>query len=167
MNLLIIISGSGLSLSFISHFLTFFGINPQNVIPGIWMLHIGIFVVWLPTVLIAKKNRGKYIWQESIKFAPKWMITISKFLFFYMFFNFFFTIFVLQSGGSPNEINGKKILSNHGNIIKELTDEEYNRHNAYTVRTLSGHWMIFYCVAMTVLYSYSKEKRLDKENSEE
>jgi len=85
------------------------------------------------------------------------MKALSVVLFAYAFFNFFFTIFVLNEGGVPSELGGKKVIHNHGKIIRELTDEEYETHQAYGVRTFSGHWMIFYAVGMTVLCSRMKE----------
>lgn len=157
MYFLLIIAVAGLALSAIAHFLTFAGIDPENIFPWVWLLHIGIFVVWIPTVLISKKltdkSSRKDAWKEAVKYSPAWMTKLCGVLFAYVFFNFFFTIFVLNKGGVPSVINGEKVLHSHGKIIRKLTDEEYERHKAYGVRTFSGHWMLFYGVAATVLLS--------------
>jgi len=79
-------------------------------------------------------------------------------LFAYAFFNFAFTSFVLQEGGIASVIKGKKVIHNHGNIIRELTDEEYETQQAYAVRSVSGHWMLFYAAGMIMLYPKKKEE---------
>jgi hypothetical protein len=151
----------GLIASVITHLSTFFGINPQRVFPAVWVLHGLIFVVWIPVVFSCKKsctkeNRKDY-WKIAMRNAPRWMKVLSAALFAYAFFNFFFTIFVLNEGGSPTEQDGKKVLCNHGKVIRELTDKAYEAHEAYTVRGFSGHWMIFYAIGMTVLCSKLRE----------
>ncbi len=151
----------GLIASALAHFSTFFGINPQRVFPPVWVLHVLIFVVWLPVVLACRNACGKDnrtdFWKIATRNAPRWMKVLSVALFAYAFFNFFFTIRVLNEGGVPSELDGKKVLHNHGKVIRELTDAEYEAHQAYSVRTFSGHWMVFYAVGMTVLYSKMKE----------
>lgn len=150
----------GLVSSAIAHLSTFLGINPQRAFPPVWILHVLIFVVWLPVVFSLRntliKNQPRDFWKVATANAPGWMKVLSAALFAYTFFNFFFTVFVLNQGGGPSEIDGKKVLHNHGTIIRELTDEEYEAHQAYSVRTFSGHWMIFYALGMTVLYSRMK-----------
>ena len=37
--------------------------------------------------------------------------------------------------------------------VKELTDKEFLRYQAYTFRAFSGHWMFFYAAGVMVLYS--------------
>ncbi len=151
----------GLVASALAHFVTFLGINPQRVFPLVWSLHVLIFVVWIPVVFacrsICTKDNRRHFWKIAIRNAPNWMKVLSMTLFAYAFFNFLFTIFVLSEGGVPSELDGKKVIHNHGNVIRELTDEEYELHQAYLVRTFSGHWMVFYAVGMTVLCSRIKE----------
>jgi hypothetical protein len=150
----------GLVSSFVAHVATFAGINPEAVFPQVWLLHVGIFVVWIPTVVVSKKYQGQDFWKASMRFSPVWLRGMCGALFTYALFNFFFCIFVLQKGGVPSEIDGKKVLHSHGSVIRELTDEEYERHRAYGVRTFSGHWMLFYGVATGVLYSQWRATRL-------
>ena len=161
-SVLLIIAIAGLALSVIVHLLTFLGINPEKIFPGIWLLHIGIFVVWIPTVMVSKKltnkSERKDFWKVATKDAPPWMKRLCMGLFVYAFFNFFFTIFVLNKGGVPGEINGEKVLHSHGKVIRKLSEEDYNLHQAYGVRTFSGHWMLFYGVAATVLLSDSRRR---------
>lgn len=161
MRAVFVIALVGLVASAVAHFSTFMGINPQRVFPPVWALHVLIFIVWFPVVfscrnIYTKENR-KDFWKIATRNAPTWMKTLCAALFAYALFNFFFTIFVLNEGGVPSELDGKKVLQSHSNVIRELTDEEYETHQAYSVRTFSGHWMIFYALGMTVMYSKMKE----------
>ena len=151
----------GLVSSAVAHLSTFMGINPQRVVPKVWVLHVLIFVVWIPLVISSRnactKENRKDFWKIATRNAPGWMKILSLTLFVYAFFNFFYTIQVLNEGGVPSELDGKKVIHSHGRVIRELTDEEYEKHQAYEVRTFSGHWMVFYAIGMTVLYSRLKE----------
>ena len=51
-----------------------------------------------------------------------------------------------------------KVLHNHGDVIRELTDEEYERHEAYVFRGFSGHWLVFYSLGMSLIYSSMKKR---------
>jgi len=153
----LVIAFVGFGLSVIAHGLTFVGINPQNAVPWIWVLHLGIFVVWIPTVLVSKKltdqSKNKDAWKQAVKYSPAWMTKLCGVLFAYALFNFIFTMVALSGGGKPAVVNGEKVLRSHGKVIRKLTDEEYDRHQAHEVRLFSGHWMLFYGVASTVLLS--------------
>jgi hypothetical protein len=160
-NALFAISVFGLIFSGLAHIATFFGINPQRVFPAVWGLHVLLFVVWFPVIFMSRKLCTKENRKDFIKIitrhAPFWMKALSVALFIYAFFNFFYTVFALNEGGVPSIRDGKKVLESHGRIIRQLTEQEYELHQAYGVRTFSGHWMIFYAVGMTALYSMRKE----------
>lgn len=57
-----------------------------------WILHIGIFVVWLPTVLVARKRvgnrRSKDYWKLALQGSPEWMRYMVYGFFGYAFVNF-------------------------------------------------------------------------------
>jgi len=72
-------------------------------------------------------------------------------LFAYVPFNFFYTGLVLNEGGVPARFDGRPALYNHGEVIRDLTEEEFPRHQAYLVRTFSGHWIVFYLGAAIML----------------
>jgi hypothetical protein len=50
---LMFVAGAGFCLSLIAHLLALFGV----AMPGggiVWLLHVGIFVVWIPAVFASK-----------------------------------------------------------------------------------------------------------------
>ncbi len=167
MQIFFILAVTGLVLSALAHLLTFCGVNPEQAFPWIWMLHIGIFVVWIPTVLVGNgvrtRSKKKDLWNAAAGYSPRWLNRLCGCLFIYAFFNFFFTIFALNKGGVPGVINGEKVLHSHGTVIRKLSDEEYELHRAYTVRTFSGHWMVFYGIATTVLLSEIRRRSAERQ----
>lgn len=152
----------GLVASAATHVATFFGVNPLGAGPGIMVLHALIFVVWIPTVVFVVRrmsggNDRWAFWAVVTRHAPLWMKALSIVLAAYAFFSFFFVEFVLNREGVPSTSSGQKALVSHGKVIRRLSDEEYERHQAYSIRGYSGHWMMFYAVGMTVLCSLAKE----------
>jgi hypothetical protein len=126
----------GLVLSIIVHVLSLLGI-PSPLGENSWGLHIGIFIVWLPTVLVANKLvkdfKQKDFWKAAFRACPKWMKNLTYFFFGYAILNFvIFLISDFVSGGSAKD---------QGNTPSNV------------FRGFSGHWMAFYCVAMATLYS--------------
>ena len=136
------LSAIGLLLSIVVHLASLVGLP----IPGgklVWSLHIGIFVVWFPAVLVANRiNRGKPqrdLWKNVLSGAPTWMRYVGYALFAYAILNFLWFIAVTRSGPSPQ---GDAPLSE--------------------VRGFSGHWMVFYGAAFGVLLSAYRKPRLLK-----
>ncbi len=130
-----VLAACGLALSIVAHAMSLAGVP----IPGgnlIWGLHVGIFVVWIPTVLASVKmtqhvNR-KDFWKVALAGCPEWMRRSFYVLFGYAILNFI--LFFVSMAGQPKQ----------------------DRKNAATpdvVRGFSGHWMIFYGAAFAVLYS--------------
>ena len=102
---------------------------------AVWALHIGIFVVWLPTVLVAHRfTRGvnrKDFWKIALIGCPKWMRQVFYAIFGYAVLNFVY--FMATTVNRPP--------SQNGDAPPEV------------VRGFSGHWMVFYSAAFATLYS--------------
>jgi hypothetical protein len=146
----------GLIASGVAHFSTFAGVDPQEVFPAVWLLHIGIFVVMIPAIGVQnslRTRRGKRDMNDAFADAPAWLRTLSKLLFAYMFVNFAVFIFMMRGGSPHHEENGKYVLSNHGKVSREISAEDFHRYQGYEVRGFSGHWMGFYAMAMTLMAS--------------
>jgi hypothetical protein len=110
---------------------------------GAFVLHGGIFVVWLPTVIVShratREFKRNHFWKAALRGCPPWMRGLTYALFAYAMVNFgyfFLTTAVAGRGHAP------------------LAD-------AATRRLFSGHWMAFYAAAMSALYSSARIPSLD------
>jgi hypothetical protein len=131
----IALSAIGFILSVAAHLAAVAG-SPIPFGKAVWALHIGIFVVWLPTVLVGiRLTRGakqKDFWKIALSGCPKWMRTALYVIFAYAILNFIFFMATTASHPQPE-----------GDTPPEV------------VRGFSGHWMIFYGAAFATLYSAS------------
>jgi len=104
-----------------------------------WMLHIGIFVVWIPAVLISQRLVGsvnrKDFWKVALKGLPTWVRYVM-----YAFFAYAVVNFLLFMNNAPTG------HSNEG-------------PPAAVWRGFSGHWMVFYFAALAILYSAANTMR--------
>jgi hypothetical protein len=150
-------------LGLIVHIQSLIGINVTEQFPYIWLLHVGIFVVWIPVVLDlnkndeyreAQRNRANPLKSISIIFkdVPQWLKILALVGFVYAIINFL--LFMATQSGTPDFREGQYILHNRGEVIKILTEQEYHHYKANEVRGFSGHWLAFYGMAMALLYKY-------------
>jgi hypothetical protein len=126
--------------SWIRPFLPIFAVMGQRVAPEAFflILHIGIFVVWFPAVLVAQKlvgngNRKDY-WKVVLKDSPVWMRYMV-----YGFAGYAFINFLLFMGETSTVNNGAN-------------------PPAAVWRGFSGHWMLFYSGALAILYSAARNQ---------
>lgn len=161
----------GLTLGLIVHIISLIGIYIEDKVPYIWVLHVGVFIVLFPAILELRKNQELLkanaktkrnplkFFKMMFKDAPAPFMYLFILFFIYSFINFFLFMDVGMNG-VPSIIDGKYVINNHGSIIKELTEAEYFKMKANELRGFSGHWMLFYGVAMGVLWP-PKKKELD------
>jgi hypothetical protein len=100
-----------------------------------FILHVGIFVVWIPAVLVAQRLVGnvnrKDLWKVVLKDSPGWMRYMVYGFFGYAIVNFLLFMTKAPSGGSGNP-------------------------PAVVWRGFSGHWMAFYSAALAMLYAAAR-----------
>jgi hypothetical protein len=137
------LSGIGLILSIIVHFIALSG-NPIPYGKLVWGLHIGIFIVWLPAIVVSQTLtsdfKRKDWWKAALRGCPAWMKWMTFVFFFYAIFNFVtfvISISLLTNGAKPTE--------------------------AAELRGASGHWMAFYSAAFAILFSAINAASCDKE----
>jgi hypothetical protein len=98
-----------------------------------WILHIGIFVVWFPAVLVAQRTAGnvnrKDSWKIVLRGTPEWMR--------YMVYGFF----------------GYAVINFLLFVAKAPTGSGGTNPPAVVWRGFSGHWMAFYFAALAILSS--------------
>jgi hypothetical protein len=103
-----------------------------------WILHMGIFVVWLPAVIVAKRQVGnlnrKDFWKVVLKGSPDWMRYLFYGFFGYAVVNFMYFMFQAPTGRT-----------------------EGAETPAMVWRGFSGHWMVFYLSAFAILYSAARQ----------
>lgn len=151
----------GLILSLIVHGATYLDVDVQTHAPYVWLLHLGVFVVFIPSVIVQNRrqnangggstaNRPRK--RDPFEGMPRWIRTTAGVLFIYAMVNF--GLFVFQMQGSPHQIHsgGGYELRNHGKLIRTITPAEYQHYRALEVRGASGHWMLFYGVSMLTLF---------------
>ena len=102
-----------------------------------WILHMGIFVVWFPAVLVAKQRVGstrrKDFWKRVLEGSPEWMRYLV-----YGFLGYAMVNFGLF-------------------MLKAPTGSTGSNPPAEVWRGFSGHWMAFYSAALAILYSAAHE----------
>gem|GEM_PF-634031 len=130
----VLLALAGLVLSLIVHGLSVFGVR----MPGggiVWWLHIGIFIIWVPAVVLSQKRRGK----EARDTLPRRMQRVLGLLFAYAIGNFIYFMATAPKKGSretPHEPAPPQV-----------------------VRGFSGHWMIFYGAGFAMLWTAWNERR--------
>lgn len=125
-----LLSALGFLLSAYAHVMA---LMHQPLIWGdsVWFLHIGIFVVWLPAVLVSQRimrhGQQKDFWKIVLLGCPPWMRTAQHAIFGYAMLNFIYFIATAPRDPGTNDPT--------------------------VIRGFSGHWLIFYGAAFTILYS--------------
>ena len=124
---LAVVAALGLVGSAAVHVAAWAGIGPPVVAGG---LFVGLFVVWLPTVLVAqtltKDFKQREFWTAALRGAPPWVPSALKWLTGYAVLNFL--VFMWQTTkGEPSP--------------------------AVEARMFSGHALVFYGAAAATLYS--------------
>ena len=127
-----VLAAAGLALSICAHLAAVLGIP----LPGgnaVFALHVGIFVVWLPAVLVSTRTsrfaNRKDFWKTALSGCPLWMRRSLYVLFAYAILNF---VFFMATGA-------------HSGTSGDASSSE--------VRGFSGHWMVFYGAAFAILFS--------------
>src|SRR5262245_11781137 len=125
---LALVSAVGFALSLLVHLGAWVGVAPPK---AAWGLHIGIFVVWVPTVLVSQQLTRHFtrreLWKAALRGAPAWTAIALKCLMVYAIANFVLFMFQDTQGQESND--------------------------ALQARGFSGHWLMFYGAAAAVLYS--------------
>jgi len=106
-------------------------------LPGgkaVWALHIGIFAVWIPTVLVSIRSsqgdKRKDFWKIALIGCPKWIRQALYVIFGYAILNFIYFMATTVNRPQPP-----------GDAPPQV------------IRGFSGHWMVFYGAAFATLCS--------------
>ncbi|WP_140485089.1 hypothetical protein [Flavobacterium sp. GSA192] len=172
---LYILSVIGWTLTTSIVLLSLFKINLVEKFPYLFILFGGIFIVLIPAIFYAKNNEKimEYEYDNNIIFnsgsiplapffknASNWILTILGLSFFTAIICFSKS---LHSEGSTEIINSKYFLINRGNIIREITENEYEKINLLIIRGFFGMAMLFYSIPILV---YKKLIEWDNNDTE-
>lgn len=171
---------SGWMLALIVHLLTLTGVDINSSAPYVWALHIGIFAVWLPAILMLRNDEELRTFQQlqkqrstrtnpfriykiMFRHTPVWLTIIALGGFLYAFVNM---VFLMPSQPGVADIqNGQYVLHNHGHLIRTLTAQEYHHIQATVVRGFSGHWLAFYGMATAILFPFKKPTKVGSQQN--
>lgn len=124
----LVLAAAGLIASFTIHVLAWVGMR----VTGAMSLHVGLFIVWIPTVLVStrltREHAQKDFWKAALRWCPRWASRGMTLLVGYAVLNF--ALFLFSSR------------------LRTPTASE-----AESVRPFSAVWMVFYGAATAVLYS--------------
>lgn len=119
------------------------GTNLATTFPFIWVLHLGVFAVFIPFVFFSRKDLpGRRALLTLAEGVPRWVAVLGGVLLPYVLMNFLFVLHI--GGGNPVEQEGKFLLMSHGKLVRELTASEYIILQTNQLRGFSGHWLVFY-----------------------
>jgi hypothetical protein len=136
----------GFVLALVTHLLALAGVDVAARVHYVWLLHVGIFVVFIPFVICVRMDFGSPPAMSQIRATlPHWASVCGIAIFAYALVNFL--IFMVGTEGGSAEIrDGKFLLLNHGTLIRELTAAQYAAFQLNDIRGFSGHWLVFYSV---------------------
>lgn len=128
---LLVYAATGLILSLAVHLLSFAGIQPGgNAL--FFGLHVGIFPLWLPVVLISRKMTNgtakKDFWKVALSGCPQWMRYMTYGFFIYAIVNFAIFLVTAPTGKLGGGAPPSSVW--HG---------------------FSGHWMAFYSAGLAMM----------------
>ena len=145
------------------HGLAFVGVDVASFVPFVWLLHVGIFAVWIPAVL--KMRRAKALRSVTTaagqstssghvsKQAPLWLTAVAFAGMAYAVVNF---VVFSSSATSTGEEHGRYYTHNRRKDRQPISAQAYHRLQANELRGFSGHWIGFYGMAMAILYPFKK-----------
>ena len=155
----IILSALIFAISFVVHLSTFLQIDTMEAIPGVMLIHVAIFPPFFAAIVYLNKlsrERG-YTTRQVLMQTPFWMRLVCGTCFAYAFINFI--IFGIQSrNGGPSKEDGKFFLTEHGRVIREISEAEFHQHQNYVVRGFSGHWLAGSSAAVIFLTGVARSR---------
>ena len=160
------------------HLLSIAQIDVAEYFPFVWLLHIGIFIIWFPMIFFLRNNqtelkklqaarsaieRSTFFSKGVLGHSPFWARLLVVIFSVYMAINF---LFLSSTPGSPHLENGEYTLQARGRIIRTITEQEYHYYRARQLRQLSGHWIFFYGAAIAILFPFRRKNLLNSNSSE-
>lgn len=155
-----ILAAIGLLLSLVVDLWAFFA-DPEERLPYVWLLNVGIFVVLIAAAVLSNLNPPPHSDPHFAKYQPpRWLAALLLLL---------LTNAFLTSLFSPDDVpevqNDRFVMASHGRVIRELSAEEYHRQRAYALRASLGISMLLYSLSILMLHMAMYATRPDQLSS--
>ena|SRR5690606_19653035 len=135
---------TGLVVSLGAHIWASLGKDLASEFPQIWLLHVGMFVVFVPLIFISRYDLSSDPEQKGWTAGlPGWAKILGILVLAYAALNFLLVL-AKTGGGSPVARDGAFVLLNHGKVVRVITELEHAVLAAEQLRGFSGLWLVFY-----------------------
>jgi hypothetical protein len=122
---------------------SFFGLTIDKLGGKAFLLHLGIFALFIPLVVVERWSRGV----DPFRGKPRWVIRSMQILFL-LFVVAFFSFLALSHAASPDIINGDYVLNSHGKIIGHISERDYLFLKGWELRLFASGWILAYFATM-------------------
>jgi len=142
--ILVVFAVTGLLASMACHVMAWLQVEPPWG-KSVFLLHVGIFVVWIPLVIFSKRmmpKPGRNNLEHLLVELPKWVRIATSGLFAYAILNFVYFIYCTS---------------------------QYPKHKVpfwVELRGFSGHWMLFYGIACAGFVALARRARKIKQTED-
>jgi hypothetical protein len=102
---------------------SFFGLTMDKLGSKAFLLHLGIFALAIPLIIIEKVERKGRIrsGKDYYRAKPRW-VGMGSGILGLLALGMFFSFLALGHLASPEIINGEYVLNNHGTIVAHISD---------------------------------------------
>jgi hypothetical protein len=122
---------------------SFFGLTMDRLGGWVFVLHFGVFALFIPLVTIDRWSKGV----DPFRGKPRWVLRSSQALFL-LFVVVFFTFLALSHAASPEIINGEYALYHHGGRVEHLSEQDFLFVKGWELRLFATGWILFYFALM-------------------
>ena len=118
---------------------SFFGLTMDKLGVKAFLLHLGIFVLAIPLIVVERRSKG----MDPFRGKPRWVLRSMQILSL-LFVVVFFTFFALSHAASPDIINGEYVLNSHGRIVGYISERDYFFLKGWELRLFASLWIVMY-----------------------
>lgn len=124
------------------HVAQLMGVDVHAIVPGVWMLDLGVFLVLLP-MLLAVRDRPPKTAEAGVRELPMWAWGMLAAL---MLYTVARGLAVISSryDGDPRIEAGAYLLNYKGRTIREISETEFHARCSVQMRVASGTWLGLY-----------------------
>lgn len=146
----------GLGVSLTIHVISYF--SPQSIggFAYTYALHFFALLMVVPTIgaldRINETDNWRLMWNSLKQKIPRILQWMGALLFVYALFSFFYNFMILNEGAQVCVAEGDYVLASKEGF-KKLSTEDYLLHKAYSLRTDSAYWVLFFYLQCVFIYT--------------